>query len=62
MMNEISDLKEVDMWGKRKVRIEGRKNLVDAGIEEGVEDMEWESIGLGYEGGNGLGSEDRGLD
>lgn len=35
IMNEVTDLKNVDMAANTKVRIEGTKNLVDAAIKHG---------------------------
>lgn len=40
IMNEITDLKQVDMSANTKVRIEGTKNLVDAAIQHGVEHIQ----------------------
>lgn len=50
-MNEITDLKNVDMAANTKVRIEGTKNLVDAAIKHDVENMQSQSIAFVYEGG-----------
>ncbi|WP_186311735.1 hypothetical protein [Staphylococcus pettenkoferi] len=46
MIKEVRDLKGVDMWGNRGVGVEGRKNVVKGGEEDGVEDMEAESMGF----------------
>lgn len=62
IMNEITDLKQVDMSANTKVRIEGTKNLVDAAIQHGVEHIQSQSIAFAYEGGNGLATEDTPLD
>ncbi len=62
IMNEITDLKQVDMSANTKVRIEGTKNLVDAAILHGVEHIQSQSIAFAYESGHGLATEDTPLD
>ncbi|CAL29341.1 NAD-dependent epimerase/dehydratase family protein [Staphylococcus carnosus] len=62
IMNEITDLKNVDMAANTKVRIEGTKNLVDAAIKHDVENMQSQSIAFVYEGGKGLATEETPLD
>lgn len=54
IMNEITDLKQVDMSANTKVRIEGTKNLVNAAIKHDVTHIQSQSIAFTYEGGEGL--------
>lgn len=62
IMNEITDLKQVDMSANTKVRIEGTKNLVNAAIKHDVTHIQSQSIAFTYEGGEGLATENTPLD
>ncbi|RQM85126.1 epimerase [Staphylococcus xylosus] len=62
IMNEITDLKNVDMAANTRVRIEGTQNLVEAALKNGVKHMQSQSIAFTYEGGNTLATEDTPLD
>ena len=62
ILNEITDLKQVDMTANTKVRIEGTKNLVDAAIKHDVQQIQSQSIAFSYEAGEGLATEDTLLD
>lgn len=62
IMNEITDLKQVDMTANTKVRIEGTKNLVDAAIKYDVQQIQSQSIAFNYEAGEVLATEDTPLD
>ncbi|MEY8601505.1 NAD-dependent epimerase/dehydratase family protein [Staphylococcus shinii] len=62
IMNEITDLKNVDMAANTTVRIEGTKYLVEAALKHGIKHMQSQSIAFTYEGGNTLATEDTPLD
>lgn len=62
IMNEITDLRQVDMSANTKVRVEGTKNLVDAAIKHDVTHIQSQSIAFSYESGDGLATEDTPLD
>lgn len=62
IMNEITDLKQVDMSANTRVRIEGTKNLVNAAIKHDVTHIQSQSIAFTYESGDGLATEDTPLD
>ncbi|WP_436957030.1 NAD-dependent epimerase/dehydratase family protein [Staphylococcus sp. AS1337] len=62
IMNEITDLKNIDMSANTRVRIEGTKHLVEAALKNGVKHMQSQSIAFTYEGGNTLATEDTPLD
>lgn len=62
ILNEITDLKNVDMTANTKVRIEGTKNLADVAIKHGVKSMQSQSIAFVYAGGEGLATEKTPLD
>ncbi|WP_436862856.1 NAD-dependent epimerase/dehydratase family protein [Staphylococcus caeli] len=62
IMNEITDLKNVDMAANTKVRIEGTKNLVEAALKNDVKQLQSQSIAFTYEGGDTLATEETPLD
>lgn len=62
IMNEITDLKQVDMSANTKVRIEGTKNLVEAAIKHDVPHIQSQSIAFVYEAGDTLATEETSLD
>lgn len=62
IMNEITDLKNIDMSANTRVRIEGTKHLVEAALKNGVKHMQSQSIAFTYEGGNTLATENTPLD
>ncbi|MEB8334989.1 NAD-dependent epimerase/dehydratase family protein [Staphylococcus saprophyticus] len=62
IMNEITDLKNVDMSANTKVRIEGTKNLVEAALKNNVKQIQSQSIAFTYEGGDTLATEETPLD
>ncbi|HDC7393453.1 TPA: NAD(P)-dependent oxidoreductase [Staphylococcus aureus] len=62
IINQITDLKNVDMAANTKVRIEGSKNLIDAAKKHNVKKVIAQSIAFMYEPGEGLASETTALD
>lgn len=62
IMNEITDLKQVDMSANTKVRIEGTRNLVEAAIKHDVPHIQSQSIVFVYEAGDTLATEETSLD
>ncbi|WP_425255026.1 NAD-dependent epimerase/dehydratase family protein [Mammaliicoccus sciuri] len=62
IMNEITDLKQVDMAANTKVRIEGTRNLVEAAIKHDVPHIQSQSIAFVYEAGDTLATEETSLD
>lgn len=62
IMNEITDLKQVDMSANTKVRIEGTRNLVEAAIKHDVSHIQSQSIAFVYEAGDTLATEETSLD
>ncbi|EZX15024.1 hypothetical protein V070_02820 [Staphylococcus aureus C0673] len=62
IMNEITDLKQVDMSANTKVRIEGTKNLEEAAIKHDVPHIQSQSIAFVYEAGDTLATEETSLD
>lgn len=62
IMNEITDLKQVDMSANTKVRIEGTRNLVEAAIKHDVPHIQSQSIAFVYESGDTLATEETSLD
>lgn len=62
IMNEITDLKNVDMSTNTRVRIEGTKNLVEAALKNNVKQIQSQSIAFTYEGGDTLATEETPLD
>lgn len=62
IINQITDLKNVDMAANTKVRIEGSKNLIDAAKKHNVKQVIAQSIAFMYEPGEGLASETTALD
>ena len=62
IMNEITDLKQVDMSANTKVRIEGTRNLVEAAIKHDVPHIQSQSIAFVYEAGDTLATEETSLD
>lgn len=62
IMNEITDLKQVDMSANTKVRIEGTRNLVEAAIKHDVPHIQSQSIAFVYEAGDILATEETSLD
>ncbi|SCS20116.1 NAD-dependent epimerase/dehydratase family protein [Staphylococcus caeli] len=62
IMNEITDLKNVNMAANTKVRIEGTKNLVEAALKNDVKQLQSQSIAFTYEGGDTLATEETPLD
>lgn len=62
IINQITDLKNVDMVANSKVRIEGGKNLTDAALKYDVKKVVAQSIGFMYEPGEGLATEEAPLD
>lgn len=62
IINEITDLKQVDMSANTRVRKEGTKNLVTAALNNEVQHIQSQSIAFVYEGGEGLATEDTPLD
>ena len=62
IMNEITDLKQVDMSANTKVRIEGTRNLVEAAIKHDVPHIQSQSIAFVYEAGDTLAPEETSLD
>lgn len=62
IMNEITDLKQVDMSANTKVRIEGTRNLVEAAIKHDVQHIQSQSIAFVYEAGDTLATEETSLD
>lgn len=62
IMNEITDLKQVDMSANTKARIEGTKNLVEAAIKHDVPHIQSQSIAFVYEAGDTLATEETSLD
>lgn len=62
IMNEITDLKQVDMSANTKVRIEGTKNLVEAAIKHDIPHIQSQSIAFVYEAGDTLATEETSLD
>lgn len=62
IINQITDLKNVDMSANTKVRIEGSKNLMDAALKHNVKKVIAQSIAFTYEPGEGLATEETPLD
>lgn len=62
IMNEITDLKQVDMSANTKVRIEGTRNLVEAAIKHDIPHIQSQSIAFVYEAGDTLATEETSLD
>lgn len=62
IINQITDLKNVDMAANTKVRVEGSKNLIDAAQKYNVKKVIAQSIGFMYEAGEGLATEETPLD
>ncbi|PTK09355.1 NAD-dependent epimerase/dehydratase family protein [Mammaliicoccus sciuri] len=62
IMNEITDLKQVDMSANTKVRIEGTRNLVEAAIKHDLPHIQSQSIAFVYEAGDTLATEETSLD
>ncbi|MCE4967322.1 NAD(P)-dependent oxidoreductase [Staphylococcus aureus] len=62
IINQITDLKNVDMAANTKVRIEGSKNLIDAAKKHDVKKVIAQSIAFMYEPGEGLAYEKTALD
>lgn len=62
IMNEITDLKQVDMSANTKVRTEGTRNLVEAAIKHDVPHIQSQSIAFVYEAGDTLAIEETSLD
>lgn len=62
IINQITDLKNVDMSANTKVRIDGSKNLMDAAIKHNVKKVIAQSIAFTYESGSGLATEETSLD
>ncbi|WP_323708561.1 NAD-dependent epimerase/dehydratase family protein [Mammaliicoccus sciuri] len=62
IMNEITDLKQVDMSANTKVRIDGTRNLVEAAIKHDVPHIRSQSIAFVYEAGDTLATEETSLD
>ncbi|ATH61861.1 NAD-dependent epimerase/dehydratase family protein [Staphylococcus pasteuri] len=62
IINQITDLKNVDMSANTKVRVEGSKNLIDAAQKYDVKKVIAQSIGFVYEAGEGLATEETSLD
>ncbi|MCQ9278269.1 NAD-dependent epimerase/dehydratase family protein [Staphylococcus borealis] len=62
IINQITDLKNVDMAANTKVRVEGGKNLTDAALKYDVKKVVAQSIGFMYEPGEGLATEETPLD
>ena len=62
IINELTDLKAVDMSANTRVRVEGTKNLVKAAQQHGVEHMQAQSIAFTYAPGEGLATEETPLD
>ncbi|HDG8474796.1 TPA: NAD(P)-dependent oxidoreductase [Staphylococcus aureus] len=62
IINQITDLKNVDMAANMKVRIEGSKNLIDAAKKHDVKKVIAQSIAFMYEPGEGLAYEKTALD
>ncbi|AKL92712.1 NAD-dependent epimerase/dehydratase family protein [Staphylococcus capitis] len=62
IINQITDLKNVDMSANTKVRIDGSKNLMDAAIKHNVRKVIAQSIAFTYEAGEGLATEETPLD
>ena len=62
IINQIIDLKNVDMAANTKVRIEGSKNLIDAAKKHDVKKVIAQSIAFMYEPGEGLANEETSLD
>ncbi|HDB1264529.1 TPA: NAD(P)-dependent oxidoreductase [Staphylococcus aureus] len=62
IINQITDLKNVDMAANTKVRIEGSKNLIDAAKKHDVKKVIAQSIAFMYEPGEGLANEETSLD
>lgn len=62
IMNEITDLKQVDMSANTKVRIDGTRNLVEAAIKHDVPHIQSQSIAFVYEAGDTLATEETSLD
>ncbi|WP_436875159.1 NAD-dependent epimerase/dehydratase family protein [Mammaliicoccus sciuri] len=62
IMNEITDLKQVDMSANTKVRIEGTRNLVEAAIKHDVPHIQSQSIAFVYEAGDTLATEETSLE
>lgn len=62
IINQITDLKNVDMAANTKVRVEGSKNLIDAAQKYNVKKVIAQSIDFMYEAGEGLATEETPLD
>ena len=62
IINQITDLKKVDMAANTKVRIDGSKNLIDAALKHHVKKVIAQSIAFTYEPGEGLATEETPLD
>ncbi|WP_337223730.1 NAD(P)-dependent oxidoreductase [Staphylococcus aureus] len=62
IINQITDLKNVDMAANTKVRIEGSKNRIDAAKKHDVKKVIAQSIAFMYEPGEGLANEETSLD
>jgi len=62
IINEITDLKNVDLGSNANVRIIGTKNLVDAALKYKVKKIQSQSIAFVYEGGFGPATEETPLD
>lgn len=62
IINQITDLKNVDMAANTKVRVEGSKNLIDAAQKYNVKKVIAQSIGFMYKAGEGLATEETPLD
>ncbi len=62
IINQITDLKNVDMAANTKVRIEGSKNLIDVAKKHDVKKVIAQSIAFMYEPGEGLAYEKTALD
>mgnify|MGYP001081719454 FL=1 len=62
IINQITDLKKVDMTANTKVRIDGSKNLIDAALKHHVKKVIAQSIAFTYEPGEGLATEETPLD
>ncbi|MBO1198545.1 NAD(P)-dependent oxidoreductase [Staphylococcus simiae] len=62
IINQITDLKNVDMSANTKVRVEGSKNLIDAAKKHNVQKVIAQSIAFMYEPGEGLATEETPLD
>lgn len=62
VINQITDLKKVNMQDNAKVRIEGTKNLVDAALQNNVSKMIAQSLAFTYAPGPGFATEETPLD